>query len=127
MQLPPAHDLREPRVDGCRILSVDDRARIGGFQRRPEILGNDVNEALAHRRLHELARPEVRLEPDWDAHVAQRVGIDTSKNLALDEVERRDHNHAPRRLSGCRLRRESEAQPDRHDRDDNTRHRMGNG
>jgi hypothetical protein len=64
-------------------------------ERRPGVLGHDVDQALAQRRQHQLARTEAELALDLHALVLERLRVDLGDQLALGEVERRHHDAGP--------------------------------
>jgi hypothetical protein len=93
---------------------VPHRHRVGGGhagpglkadQRGPQVLGNHIDQALRHSGLHELTRPEAKLQARRDPGLHQGESVDRSEQLALGEVERRHHDRGAGRAPGrCRGR-----------------------
>jgi len=97
-----SHDLDMPRgqrtgqrgPDRRRIRHRDAGTDLQGAQRRPEILGNHVHQALLQCGLDEFAGAEVELEPHRDARVPDGQPVYRRQQLALREVEGGHHDRA---------------------------------
>jgi len=110
VEMPWAERDRETCSHRGDVVAVDLGVGRSRFQCRAEILGHDVDQALAERGLHELTRTYAQLETDRNIDRAEGVGIDASDDDALDEIERADNDLAMRLASSDAPRTNSQTQ-----------------